>query len=47
MELVNALISGITIKGTSNSFTAITDIVDSCDRDTLVAMLKQEVLEHG
>lgn len=46
MELVEALVKDIQITGTSTSFTAMSDIIDMCDKDMLIKMLEQEVLHN-
>ena len=43
MELVNALVEGVTIQGIINGFTPITDIVDLCDKQALAEMFKQRL----
>ena len=42
MELINPLIENITIKGSVDSFVAITDILALCDTNTLVSALTEE-----
>lgn len=46
MELVNELVKGIHLCGTMTTFTPITDIVESCDKEMLRAMLCQEVVDE-
>lgn len=46
MELVNALIENINIRGVMSSFTSIYDILDMCNKDDLVSMLKMRLLEN-
>lgn len=43
MELVNALTEGISIQGIISSFTPIQDILDACNKETLIEMLKEDV----
>lgn len=43
MELVNALIEGISVRGIISSFTSITEIVDVCNKDALAQMVKQKI----
>lgn len=40
VEMTKALTSGIRIKGVISSFTSIYDIIDLCDKELLVEMLK-------
>lgn len=43
-ELVDALTRGIYLRGVCTNFVSITDIVNACDKESLIAMLKAEVL---
>lgn len=43
MEMCNALVSGINVRGLMSSFTSITEILDVCDKEMLVQMLKRQV----
>lgn len=45
MELVNALIENINIQGIMSNFTAITDVINVCDKEALVEMLKMRLFE--
>lgn len=49
MDLVNALVRGIRIKGTTNTFVPITHIVRSCNLEALADMLEMEMRDelHG
>lgn len=43
MEMCEALISGISVRGIMSSFTSVTEILDICDKEMLVRMLKRQV----
>jgi hypothetical protein len=43
MELVNALVDGIIIKGVISTFTPINDIIDTCNKEALIAMIEQRI----
>ena len=47
MELVDALVDGISIHGIMSSFTPIEDIINVCNKDDLVEMLKMRLLEDA
>lgn len=44
IEMCEALISGINVRGVMSSFTSITEILDVCNKEMLVEMLKRQVL---
>lgn len=40
MQLVEHLLSSVTLQGVTSEFVAITEIVDSCDKEALIKMLE-------
>lgn len=43
MELVNALVNGITVSGIISSFTSIHDIISACDKNMLTSLIENEL----
>ena len=43
IAMCEALIDGINVRGVMSSFTSITEILDVCDKKSLVEMLKRQV----
>lgn len=45
--LVEPLIKGITLVGVMSSFTSITDIIEACDKETLLRVVKEYLKDEN
>lgn len=43
MSMIDALVKDVTLTGIMSGFTSITDIVDSCDTESLMHMIEKEL----
>lgn len=43
MSMVDVLVKDITLTGVMSGFTSITDIVDACDKDSLIHMIERKL----